>query len=86
MSDAAPEELEIEAADMRIGFRAAETEEAKAALAGLRRLYGDAPNEEADVLVALGGDGFMLETLHATMERPVPIYGMNLGDGRLSLE
>ncbi|MGI9499126.1 MAG: NAD kinase [Geminicoccaceae bacterium] len=64
---------------MRIGFRAADTDEAKAALAELRERYGDAPNEEADVLVALGGDGFMLETLHATIERPVPIYGMNLG-------
>ncbi len=85
MSDRTPEELEIQdpsetkAADMRIGFRAAETEEAQAALAQLRNLYGDADNKEADVLVALGGDGFMLETLHAIMERPVPIYGMNLG-------
>ncbi|MDH3658651.1 MAG: NAD kinase [Alphaproteobacteria bacterium] len=79
MNDAAPEELEIKAADMKIGFRAAESEEAQAALAELRARYGDAPNDEADVLVALGGDGFMLETLHAIMERPVPIYGMNLG-------
>ena len=79
MSDALPEELEIDAANMRIGFRAADTEEAQAALDTLRERYGDAPNDEADILVALGGDGFMLETLHATMERPVPIYGMNLG-------
>ena len=70
---------DTKAADMRIGFRAAETEEAQAALAQLRDRYGDADNNEADVLVALGGDGFMLETLHAIMERPVPIYGMNLG-------
>ncbi len=85
MSDAASDELaikgepETKAADMRIGFRAADTEEAQVALAQLRDRYGDADNAEADVLVALGGDGFMLETLHATMERPVPIYGMNLG-------
>ena len=79
MSDALPEGLEIDAADMRIGFRAADTKEARAALASLRARYGDAADDEADVLVALGGDGFMLETLHATMERPVPIYGMNLG-------
>ena len=37
------------------------------------------PPEQADVIVALGGDGFMLETLHACIDRPVPIYGMNLG-------
>ena len=37
------------------------------------------PVEEADVIVALGGDGFMLETLHRVIGRPVPIYGMNLG-------
>ncbi|MGI9416647.1 MAG: NAD kinase [Geminicoccaceae bacterium] len=79
MSAALPDELETAAADRRIGFRAADTEEAQAALETLRDRYGDAPNEEADVLVALGGDGFMLETLHAIMERPVPIYGMNLG-------
>ncbi|MGI9506872.1 MAG: NAD kinase [Geminicoccaceae bacterium] len=64
---------------MRIGFRAADTEEAQEAIAELRGRYGDARNEEADLLVVLGGDGFMLETLHATMDRPVPIYGMNLG-------
>ncbi len=79
MNDATIEELEIDTARMRIGFRAADTEEAQAALAELLARYGDAEDDEADVLVALGGDGFMLETLHATMERPVPIYGMNLG-------
>ena len=35
--------------------------------------------EEADVIVALGGDGFMLETLHAHMDDPKPVYGMNRG-------
>lgn len=74
-----PGALDMPAADMRIGFRAADTEEAKAARAALCGRYGDADNDEADVLVALGGDGFMLETMHATMKRPVPIYGMNLG-------
>jgi len=70
---------ETKAADMRIGFRAADTEEAQEALSRLRDQYGDAENADADLLVALGGDGFMLETLHASMDRPVPIYGMNLG-------
>jgi NAD+ kinase len=62
-----------------IGFRAAETPEAEAALAKLQRLYQHVAAEEADIIVALGGDGFMLETLHAYIERAVPIYGMNLG-------
>ena len=62
-----------------IGFRAAETAEAQSALASLNRLYEHVPAEEADIIVALGGDGFMLETLHAYIERAVPIYGMNLG-------
>lgn len=79
LNNGLPDEPEMKAADMRIGFRAADSEEARSALAKLRHRYGDAANDEADVLVALGGDGFMLETLHATMERPVPIYGMNLG-------
>jgi NAD+ kinase len=63
----------------KVGFRAAETLEAQAALAQLRLRYDQAPPAEADVIVALGGDGFMLETLHTTIDRPVPIYGMNLG-------
>jgi NAD+ kinase len=62
-----------------IGFRAADTPEAQAGLAALRARYAHVPPERADIVVALGGDGFMLETLHAGIERPVPIYGMNLG-------
>ncbi|MEO0358938.1 MAG: NAD kinase [Pseudomonadota bacterium] len=41
--------------------------------------YGDAPIDKADVIVALGGDGFMLQTLHATQDMPTPVYGMNRG-------
>ena len=41
--------------------------------------YGDAPFEAADVVVCLGGDGFMLETLHRTLTHDVPVYGMNCG-------
>ena len=63
----------------RIGFRAADTIEAQAGLADLQAAYPHVPVEDADVIVALGGDGFMLETLHSCIERPVPIYGMNLG-------
>lgn len=63
----------------RIGFRAADTAEAQAGLAALAATYQHVPTEDADVIVALGGDGFMLETLHSCIDRPVPIYGMNLG-------
>lgn len=52
---------------------------AKAGVAELRARYGHVPAEEADVVVALGGDGFMLQTLHAIMELKVPVYGMNRG-------
>lgn len=41
--------------------------------------YGDSPVEEADAIVALGGDGLMLQTLHRFMGRDVPIFGMNRG-------
>jgi NAD+ kinase len=41
--------------------------------------YGDAPFDAADVVVCLGGDGFMLETLHKTLSCGVPVYGMNCG-------
>jgi NAD+ kinase len=79
LTDATPEDDEIDAASRKIGFRAADTPEATEALSELIALYGDAGDDEADILVALGGDGFMLETLHGIMERAVPIYGMNLG-------
>lgn len=64
---------------MRIHVRAARTPEAWRAREELVARYGDAPPEEAEVLVALGGDGFMLETLHGELARRLPIYGMNLG-------
>jgi len=63
----------------RIAFLAASTEEAAAAHARLTALYGDAPVEEADVIVALGGDGAMLETQHRLLGRNLPVYGMNRG-------
>ncbi len=61
----------------RIAFVAAE--DAKAAAAGLESRYAHVPAEEAAVIVALGGDGFMLQTLHRFIARGVPIFGMNLG-------
>jgi NAD+ kinase len=63
----------------RIGFIASGTEEARTAQARLDRLYEGVPPEKAEIVVALGGDGFMLETLHAFMNTGRPIYGMNCG-------
>ena len=60
-------------------FTASELPEAQAALAALRKRYGDAGPDDAQAIVALGGDGFMLQTLHAFLAKPKPIYGMNLG-------
>ncbi|MEM7507442.1 MAG: NAD kinase [Pseudomonadota bacterium] len=45
----------------------------------LRKRFGHVGPEEADVIVALGGDGFMLHTLHSTMDLAAPVYGMNKG-------
>lgn len=63
----------------RLAFVAAANAPAAAALAELRRLYRAVPPEEADVIVPLGGDGFMLETLHRHLARRVPIFGMHRG-------
>jgi NAD+ kinase len=62
-----------------IAFVAAEHEEAQGALQRLKAHYSHVPPEAADVIVALGGDGLMLESLHAYMDHGVPIYGMNRG-------
>lgn len=64
---------------MRIAFLAAQTDVAQQARERLIALYGDAPPAEAEFLVALGGDGMMLETQHRFLGRNVPIYGMNRG-------
>lgn len=63
----------------RIAFVASQTEDSLAALAALTARYGDVPLDEAEVIVALGGDGFMLRTLHRHMARNLPVYGMKLG-------
>jgi NAD+ kinase len=63
----------------RIAFVASAGEEAQAALAQLTRLYGNCSPAEADVVVALGGDGLMLQTLHQHMHTGKPIYGMHRG-------
>jgi NAD+ kinase len=62
-----------------IAFVASDAAAAQEALVELRALYGATAPERADVIVALGGDGFMLETLHRYIERGVPVYGMHRG-------
>lgn len=64
---------------LRIAFCASRAPIAQAALAGLTNRYGDHAEQGADVIVALGGDGFMLHTLHRTEKLAVPVYGMNRG-------
>jgi NAD+ kinase len=63
----------------RLAFLAADRPEANAAREALAERYGDIPVEQADVLVALGGDGFMLETLRRALPSRKPVYGMNRG-------
>jgi NAD+ kinase len=62
-----------------IGFEASDAPAAQDALDELTRHYRATPPEKADVIVALGGDGFMLETLHRHLRRGVAIYGMHRG-------
>jgi NAD+ kinase len=63
----------------RLAFVASDRPEAEQARERLVDLYGDHSLDDAQVIVALGGDGFMLETLHRTLKAPRPIYGMNRG-------
>ncbi len=63
----------------RIAFLASQTDDAQAALAALVQAHGQHVPEEADVLCPLGGDGFMLQTLHRHGGLGKPVYGMKLG-------
>lgn len=62
-----------------LAFLASQSALAQQARDLLAARYGEVPLDRAEVLVALGGDGFMLETLHAMQARGVPVYGMNRG-------
>ena len=64
---------------MRLAFVAAESEKAQNALETLQQRYDHVTPEEADIVVALGGDGFMLETCHRFLGRGKPIFGMHRG-------
>jgi len=63
----------------KIRFTASKAPAAQDALARLTGRYGQTDLRRADVIVALGGDGFMLETLHSSVARDLAVYGMNCG-------
>ena len=63
----------------RIAFRGSVAPVAQLAMAELIARHGQAALDEADIVVALGGDGFMLQTLYETQELDIPVYGMNCG-------
>lgn len=63
----------------RLAFVGSPTDLAQEARARLVACYGDVPLASAQAVICLGGDGFMLETLHQTLGRPLPVYGMNCG-------
>jgi NAD+ kinase len=68
-------------ADLKLALLVSESDTAKAAGAALRERYDFVSVSDADVVVALGGDGFLLHTLHEALlaSEPKPVFGMNLG-------
>ena len=63
----------------RLALLASPADEAQSALAAMTRMHGVHAPQDADVVVALGGDGFMLQTLHRHGALGKPVYGMKLG-------
>jgi NAD+ kinase len=63
----------------KIAFRASDAPAAQDAYRTFTARYSNLPAEDADVVVALGGDGFMLQTMHETQKLKLPVYGMNCG-------
>lgn len=66
---------------MKLALTASATKAAQDAATALRAAYDFVDSSQADIVIALGGDGFMLQTLHEMMarRRPLPVFGMNLG-------
>ncbi len=64
---------------MKLSFLASQSHKARTALKKLTQRYGQVPTEEADVIVALGGDGFMLHCLHQMMNQDKPVFGLSRG-------
>jgi NAD+ kinase len=76
--EAAPEVLRV-VREGRVAFVASPTQLATESRARLVARFGDCPVAQADLVVSLGGDGFMLETLHRLLGSNRPVYGMNCG-------
>lgn len=66
-------------APIRLAFTSSDSPDAKSAAKRLVRRYGQVDVADADVIVALGGDGFLLQTLRDTLGRGKKVYGMNRG-------
>ncbi|MFB3077550.1 MAG: NAD(+)/NADH kinase, partial [Lysobacterales bacterium] len=66
--------------ERKIHFVASNSDAAQVALADMQARYGQCKAEHADVVVALGGDGFMLRTLHRLLPVNLPVYGMKIGN------
>jgi len=64
----------------RIHFVASQVKPAGDAAQVMKSRYGQSALDEAEVIVALGGDGFMLRTLHRVIERKLPVFGMKIGN------
>jgi NAD+ kinase len=71
--------LRAYAVSEKLAFLASDTDVAQAAYEKLVSIYGNCKPEEATAVIALGGDGFMLQTQHEYMNSGLPIYGMNKG-------
>lgn len=64
---------------MKLAFVASSTSKSQKSLKELVKLYGQCPTENADVIVVLGGDGFMLQCLHEYMHQSTPVFGLRRG-------
>lgn len=65
---------------MKLAFTSSNHPRAAEARTELEKRYGTVPVDQAEVLVVLGGDGFMLHTLHENATRDLPVFGMHLGE------
>ncbi len=66
--------------DPRIHFVASQAKPAGEALAVMQKRYGQHDVSAADIVIALGGDGFMLRTLHRMIDNGIPVFGMKIGN------
>ena len=64
----------------RIHFMASQAASAMVTAEALQKRYGQTELNDAEVIVALGGDGFMLRTLHRVIPRNIPVFGMKIGN------